>query len=472
VTAAGNPSRSAAIENEPAGREAAPDGAAWSDWQRAHLRAIGQAFPGALPARQALIGAIGATIREAIAGGKPAAIVFVDINNFSEINAAWGLQAGDDVLSAIEVRLAELVGETFAASAPSVPVVGRLDADHFIAVLPEIESPEGLRGDIVRLVRTLPNPIAVSGHVIALSVRAAIVPVPTHGRTASAVLARGFRLLNGEARRQPDGVAVSEDRGAAGAEALQLERDLAAALGTDQLFLFLQPKVEIATSRVHGAEALVRWRHPGRGLIPTPAFIEMAERSGLIFDLGLRILRDACRVARLPGIGGSQTIGVNVSAEQLSHPDFLSRFLEIVDREGVPPQRLEIEITETAAMTGGDRIMRALEALRRCGIGIAIDDFGTGYSNLSALAALPADGLKIDRSLVIGMEKGDASRALLDIAVQLGRTLGLTTVAEGVETEAQLAYVARLGCDLVQGHLTGAAVPVAEYVERYGARQA
>ena len=121
-------------------------------------------------------------------------------------------------------------------------------------------------------------------------------------------------------------------------------------------------------------------------------------------------------------------------------------------------------------MTGGERILRSLEALRRCGIGIAIDDFGTGFSNLASLAALPADTLKIDRSLVVGVERGEASRALLDIAVQLGRTLGLKTVAEGVETEAQLSHLARLGCDIVQGYLTGAPVPTAEYAERYGAR--
>jgi len=310
----------------------------------------------------------------------------------------------------------------------------------------------------------------MSGHAIAVSARAAIVQLPAHARTLGPTLALGFRLLNHAARSRPDGVAASEDRAAGGFSTLQLEHDLAAALSTEQLFLFLQPKIEIATGRVHGAEALARWRHPARGLIATPDFIEMAEKSGLIFELGLRVLRDACRIAKLPDIDESQTIAVNVSAQQLSHPDFLSRFLEVVDREGVAPQRLEIEITETAAMTGGERILRSLEALRRCGIGIAIDDFGTGFSNLASLAALPADTLKIDRSLVVGVERGEASRALLDIAVQLGRTLGLKTVAEGVETEAQLSHLARLGCDIVQGYLTGAPVPTAEYAERYGAR--
>ena len=467
MSAGRNPSSSATIETSPSSPEpTGPDAAAWSGWQRERLREIGETLAGPPPIeRQGLIEAIGRTVRESIAGGEPSAVVFIDVSRFSEINAAWGLQAGDEALRIVGSRLAEFVEAHLARA-----TTGRLDGDHFLAVLPAVEGDEALRADISKLVRVLSNPIAVSGRPIALSARAAIVHVPSDGRSAGAILARGFRLLNDEARRRPDSVASSADSAAGGASALELEHDLAAAIATDQIFLVLQPKVEIATNRVHGAEALVRWRHPLRGLIATPAFIEMAERSGLIVELGLRILRDACRVARLPDIAGSQTIGVNVSAEQLSHPDFLGRFLEVVDREGVAPQRLEIEITETAAMTGGERILRSLEALRRCGIGIAIDDFGTGYSNLAALAALPADGLKIDRSLVVGVERGEASRALLDIAVQLGRRLGLTTVAEGVETEAQLAHVARLGCDLVQGFLTGAAVPVAEYAERYGAR--
>jgi predicted signal transduction protein with EAL and GGDEF domain len=457
-----------ATENElSAGRRTDRD--LWSDWQRDRLLEIERAFPGSRPpARQALLEAISTAIREAIAGGSPAALILVDLNDFSAINAAWGPYAGDEALAATVQRISAFVDERFGkASADLKPVAGRLDADHFVATIPNVESIAGLKDDVASLVRTLSQPMALGGQPVGLSARAAIVQVPGHARTLTSALGRGFRLLNGEARTRADGVALSEDVASRGISTAQLERDLAAALVTDDLFLVLQPKVEIATRRVKGAEALARWRHRGRGMIPPLDFIGMAEKSGLIFDLGLRILRDACRAADMLS-SLEQTVAVNISAYQLAHPDFLGRFLEIVDREGVAPQRLEIEVTETAAMTGGERIMRSLESLRRCGIGIAIDDFGTGFSNLAALAALPADVLKIDRSLVVGSEKGKTGRALLEIAVQLGQTLELVTVAEGVETEAQFANVARLGCDLVQGHLTGAAAPVAEYAALYG----
>ena len=222
---------------------------------------------------------------------------------FSEINAAWGPLAGDEVLAAVGSRLEDFAGKYFdPPGAPTTPVVGRLDSDHFIAIVPEAEGEEGLSADVVRLVRALSTPIAMSGHAIAVSARAAIVQLPAHARTVGSILALGFRLLNHAARIRPDGVAASEDRVAGGFSTLQLEHDLAAALPTEQLFLFLQPKIEIATGRVHGAEALARWRHPARGLIATPDFIEMAEKSGLIFELGLRVLRDACRIAKLPDI--------------------------------------------------------------------------------------------------------------------------------------------------------------------------
>jgi EAL domain-containing protein (putative c-di-GMP-specific phosphodiesterase class I) len=282
------------------------------------------------------------------------------------------------------------------------------------------------------------------------------------------VLGRGFRLLNTGARAKADGVALSEADAGEGPSMAMLERDLTAALSTDQLFIALQPKVAAATGEVQGAEALARWQHPERGALPPPVFIEAAEKSGLIFDLGLRILRDVCRASNALGdSGGTLKVAVNVSPHQLGHPDFLGRFLEVVDREGVNPGSLEIEVTETAAMMGGERMLDALRALRRCGIAVAIDDFGTGFSNLASLSALPADALKIDRSLVTGGDLGGKAQALLNIAVQLGRTFGLTTVAEGVETNRQLRHVTELGCDLVQGYFTGRPVRSGEFAERY-----
>ncbi|MGH6923107.1 MAG: putative bifunctional diguanylate cyclase/phosphodiesterase [Propylenella sp.] len=456
------------------GSDAIADGAragkpVWSDWQHDRLLGLQRELSAtAQLGRQELLDALNAAIREATASGRPAAAVLVDLNNFLGINIAWGPSVGDEVLAETAARIADFVGGKLCGGASAAVHAGRLDADHFLAVVPKVESFGALLSSVAELVGVLAQPLSLSGRTIAVGARAAIVQIPAHGRSVTSVLGRGFRLINSTARAKADGVAMSETEAGQVPSTVMLERDLTAALSTDQLFIALQPKVETATGLVRGAEALARWQHPELGALAPPVFVETAERSGLIFDLGLRILRDVCRASHdLAEKGKTLPLAVNVSPHQLAHPDFLGRFLEVVDREGVDPQTLEIEVTETAAMMGGERMLEGLRALRRCGIGVAIDDFGTGFSNLAALSALPADTLKIDRSLVTGSDQGGKAEALLNIAVQLGCTFGLSTVAEGVETNRQLRHVTELGCDFVQGYLTGRPVRVAEFAERY-----
>jgi predicted signal transduction protein with EAL and GGDEF domain len=464
----GLPQLSTALEITGSMTGAAPsDGA--SSWHTDQLRALEKALsPALILRREAFLDALNTAIRESIATGRRAGAVLIDINDFAEVNARCGPSGGDIVLSMVGERIENLAGDVFCCGAGPAPIVGRLDADHFGIVIAEAPELELLKAGTARLVRLLAEPLTVAGEVVKLSARAAIVQIPVHARSVTTALGRGFRLLNTTARTRADGVAVSEADASLAAARIMLERDLAAALTTDQLFIALQPKVETTTGLVQGAEALVRWHHPEQGLLPPPVFIEAAEKSGLIFDLGLRILRDACRAGNsLSQNGRKLTVAVNVSPLQLAHPDFLSRFLEVIDREGVEPQMLEIEVTETAAMMGGQRVNESLQSLRRCGIGVAIDDFGTGFSNLASLAALPADTLKIDRSLVTGGDHGGRSGALLDIAVQLGRTFGMETIAEGVETTQQMRHVAELGCDLVQGYFTGRPVRAGDFAEYY-----
>lgn len=447
-------------------RAAAP---AWSDWQHDRLLTLQREFAASgLLHRNELLNALNAAIREATASGRPAAALLVDINSFLGVNSSWGPSLGDEVLATVGLRIAGFVEERLKRAGSPAVSAGRLDADHFLIVVPQVDSFSVLQNDVVELVAALAQPMSLSGQSITVSARAAIVPIPAHGRSVTSVLARSFRLVNTTARAKSDGVAMSESDAGEGPSTIMLERDLTAALSSDQLSIALQPKVATATGEVHGAEALARWQHPERGSLPPPVFIEIAERSGLIVELGLRILRDACRASNnLAPEGKTLTIAVNVSPHQLNHPDFLGRFLEVIDREGVNPATMEIEVTETAAMMGGERMLDGLRALRRCGMGVAIDDFGTGFSNLAALSALPADSLKIDRSLVVGSDRGGKAEALLNIAVQLGRTFGLSTVAEGVETNHQLRHVRQLGCDFVQGYVTGRPVPAAEFAERY-----
>ena len=441
-----------------------------ADWQRASLRGIEDAFSDTHVAdRQRLLTALAAAIRDAIATGSPAAAILLDLNNFADINASWGPGAGDEVLEATAARIAQFAAGGFPRGASRQAVTaGRLDADHFLIAVPDAPSMESLKTAAAELVRLLSQPLAVGGQSIAV----AVARCDRRGSRAwpHNHLHSGPRLQAAErqcARQCVGGVAASETPGAE-MSTVALERDLAAALSAGQISIALQPKVETATRAVKGAEALARWQHPDRGWVAPPIFIEAAERSGLIFDLGLNILRQSCRAGMmLSGRGADFTIAVNVSAHQLSHPDFLGRFLEVIDREGVEPKMLEIEVTETAAMMGGERVLSSLQAIRRCGIAVAIDDFGTGFSNLAALGSFPADILKIDRSLVIDIEQNARAAALLDIALQLGRTFGLATVVEGVETAGQFEKVVALGGDLVQGYFTGRPVAAGEFAERY-----
>jgi predicted signal transduction protein with EAL and GGDEF domain len=417
--------------------------------------------------RQKLLDRLGGTIREAVASGRSAAALLIDLNGFAEINGALGPAAGDEILDLIGRRTAALASESLTSDSQPI-TTGRLDGDHFMIIVPNVERFGQLADRAADLASRVGVSLMIGQRAVSVTARAAIVQIPAHGRSVTAVLGRGFRLLNGLARTKTNRVALSEPETAQLISSVELERDLAAALTTDQLSLALQPKLQLNTGVISSAEALVRWEHPRHGALPPPLFIEAAEKSGLIFELGLRVLRDACRVSNGLSRGGRDFgIAVNVSPHQLAHPDFLSSFLETVDRESVAPQTLEIEVTESAAMSGGEALLESLHSLRRCGIGIAIDDFGTGFSNLASLSALPANTLKIDRSLVTGIGQGEKAGALLNIAIQLGRTLGLTTVAEGVETTEQYQRVSDLGCDVVQGYFTGRPVSAGKFKDLY-----
>jgi predicted signal transduction protein with EAL and GGDEF domain len=417
--------------------------------------------------RQAFLDALESAIRRSIATATPAALVLIDLNDFSEVNGAWGLAVGDELLAATAERIASFAAERLSPGINSA-FAGRLDADHFGVIVPDLRSIEATRVAVADLIAGLARPITLSGQTLGASARSVLIPIPEYGRSVTSVLGRGFRLLNSRARGKSDGVLLLAADAMPTAFIPALERDLAAALASDQLSIALQPKIEIASGLVRGAEALIRWSHPQYGPIAPPEFISTAEKSGLIFDLGLRVLRDACVASnRLDAAGRGLSIAVNVSPHQLTQPDFLAKVLEIVDRESVDPHTLEIEITETAAMMGGESITRSLQALRRCGIGVAIDDFGTGFSNLVSLSVLPADILKIDRSLVAYDAADRKSEKLLSIAIQLAHAFDVKTVAEGVETAAQLDRVRRLGCDYVQGFLTGRPVRTADFVSSY-----
>jgi EAL domain-containing protein (putative c-di-GMP-specific phosphodiesterase class I) len=250
-------------------------------------------------------------------------------------------------------------------------------------------------------------------------------------------------------------------------ERLTLENDLRRALEQDQLSLYFQPQLDLRTGQVVGAEALLRWHHPERGLIPPDDFIALAEESGLILSIGQWVLRAGCSEAcawRRSGLGDLR-VAINISSLQWQRPDFVAETVAVLRETGLPPALLELEVTESTAMAYAEATATTLQRLRALGMAVAIDDFGTGYSSLNYLKSFPLDRLKIDRSFIkdIGAEDGNA--AIVTAIIAMAHQLQIEVVAEGVETEAQLAFLRAHDCDQIQGHLLGKPLPAAQFLD-------
>jgi EAL domain-containing protein (putative c-di-GMP-specific phosphodiesterase class I) len=248
-------------------------------------------------------------------------------------------------------------------------------------------------------------------------------------------------------------------------ERLSFENDLRHAIERDQLKVFYQPILDTETGALKGAEALLRWRHPVRGIVPPDSFIPFSEESGLIIEMGIWVLRQACEQLRHWQESGHHLtrVAVNLSARQLQQEDLVARVTEIISESGVSPHQIQFEITEGAVLRDEDRIIGTLAALREMGIGIALDDFGTGYSSLTYLKRFPIDTVKIDRSFVRDLERDASDAAIVSTVVAMAENLHLKVIAEGVETQAQLAFLRERRCDEYQGYLASPAVPPEEF---------
>jgi EAL domain-containing protein (putative c-di-GMP-specific phosphodiesterase class I) len=267
-----------------------------------------------------------------------------------------------------------------------------------------------------------------------------------------------------------DGIQLyASTRDAAVAERIELETELRRAVPAGELVLHYQPKLDLQSGALSGAEALVRWAHPKRGLLPPGRFIPLAEDSSLIVTLGESVLLQACLQARIWHEAGlrDKTVAVNLAARQLRDAGFVDTVKSVLQTTGLPPSSLELEITESAIIHDIDRATGLLHQLKALGVALSIDDFGTGYSSLSALRSFPVDKLKIDRSFIHEIDTSASAAAVVLAVISFARTLGMRVIAEGVETAGQAGFLQRHGCDEIQGYLVARPLPSQEVLERF-----
>jgi diguanylate cyclase (GGDEF)-like protein/PAS domain S-box-containing protein len=391
-------------------------------------------------------------------GGGMAAVLFIDLDHFKKINDTHGHETGDMLLIAVSQRLQELLRE--------VDTIARLGGDEFIVVTDGSVTPDDASNIAVRIVDALTAPYHLNGKTVHSGASVGVAMFPTDGEDAGTLMRHADTAMYA-AKSQGRGnfQFFSEEMNSATHERLMLENRLWQALEQNEFELYLQPQVELATQRIIGAEALLRWHHPELGMVGPDRFIPIAEESGLILPLGDWVLQRACTLLhawRAPGLSHLR-LAVNLSARQCHGPGLLPHLDRMLHSHGIDPALLELEITESAAMQDPERSRALLIELRSRGIKVAIDDFGTGYSSLSYLKLFEIDRIKIDRGFVKDIESDPDDAVIVAATIALAHSLGLEVIAEGVETQAQRDFLRAKQCDEAQGYLFARPMPVAQF---------
>jgi predicted signal transduction protein with EAL and GGDEF domain len=352
---------------------------------------------------------------------------------------------------------------------PGIDAIARIGGDEFNIIVDVDAKGPGVDLVAQRMIDALSKPHQFEGHSCYLGASVGIALFPADGRDAETLLSSAGAALH-QAKEQGRGVLrfFSPEMTTRAKERLSLEADLRLALDQGQMCLHYQPQIDLVSGALVGLEALVRWQHPLRGLIPPAAFIPLAEECGLIVDLGDWVLREACRQIKLwsdAGLSPPHT-AVNVSAVQFSRGHLLESVVTALNTAGVAPAQLELEITESFVMVDRTRARAALADLKARGVRLSIDDFGTGYSSLSYLQQLDVHKLKVDMSFVRDMTRNSGNASIVKAVIALGHSLGLEVVAEGVEDREQALYLRALNCDAMQGYLVSRPLS-AEDMTRY-----
>lgn len=378
----------------------------------------------------------------------PVIALFVDIDDLKQINDRYGRQSGDEVLRQVGARLKATLRDN--------DTVGRIGGDEFVMLVDSVGLDAAPALVAERILEVLRQPIGLLDDTRAPILLTASIGIATGRPDSAQVLLKDadLALYKAKAEGKNKYVTFESSMQAAAQDRIHLEMDLAGALAAGQLFLVYQPMLDLESEKVVGVEALLRWRHPADGVIAPDVFIPIAEENGLIIEIGRWVLEQACLQATAWHRKGYElNMSVNASARQLERTEFVDEVRAVLELTGMDPAQLTLEITETVLMRQPDTTAILLSQLKALGIRIAVDDFGTGYSSLAYLRQFPVDSLKIDRTFITGLALSSEAHALAHTLIQLGKALGLQTLAEGVEDHDQVRELQREGCDLAQGFL-------------------
>ena len=422
--------------------------------------------------RRLFLDRLGRIVNSSERDSRKSAILLIDVDRFKKINDSLGHAVGDELLQAIASRLGGLVRSNdlvCRADASSLNgCLARIGGDEFTVQLTDVEGVEGVSRVADRVLGELAKSFPIQGQELFITASIGVALFPENGRDEETLL-RHADIAMSHAKRQGRNChrVYSKDLNSKNKHLLTLEGELHKALEREEFVLHYQPKVDVHTGLVTGAESLVRWEHPERGMVPPGEFIALAEDTGLIGPIGDWVLSEACRQSAAwhsAGLRGLH-LAVNVSGHQLRARDFAHQVRDTLDKAGVEPHCLTLELTEGVMIEDAKENIELLHALKDIGVKLSVDDFGTGYSSLSYLEQFPLDELKVDRSFISKIESVTGEAPIVSAIIAMARSLRFKVVAEGVETEQQLAFLRKHECEQYQGYLFSKPLPADEFAE-------
>jgi len=396
-------------------------------------------------------------MRRALRTNQPLAVFFIDLDNFRHVNDTLGHSAGDDIICEVVARLRSVLRNT--------DTIGRMGSDEFALIIEDYTTSSNLLQIAQKVICEMAEPFTVNREGLLLGCSVGIATYPEGGQTVDSLLLHAnLAMLQAKGQRGCNFHFYDERINLQAHSLIEFESALRQALRRNEFELHYQPRVELSTGKIVGLEGLIRWRHPERGLLGPNEFIPLAEETGLIVPMGYWVIARACHdLARLQKMGTpSVHVAVNMSFRQFQDSRLLSTVKRLLERTGIDPHWLEFELTETAVMQQPEQVLMTMEGMTGLGVRFSLDDFGTGFSSFVHLHSLPINLLKIDRSFVKGIAERTADRQLVGAMIDMGHSLGLEVVAEGVEHREQLEVLRSLGCEQVQGYFISPALAFEE----------